>query len=84
MFMMDKVLEARYEKIFDNTYLFTKKKIEEDPNYGIKDLEALLESLYTNEGNDWLGRGDLYDLSLKAQIAACELLLHEVRGAKEA
>lgn len=80
MFMMEEVLNERYQKIFDNTYMFTKKKIEEDPSYGVNQLEALLESLYINEGNDLLGRGELYDLSIKAQIAACEILMQEIKN----
>jgi len=76
-FIMDKIIEERYDKIFENTYLFTKKKLEDDSEYGVEQLKALLKGLYVNDGNDLLGRGELYDVSLNAQIAACESLLSE-------
>lgn len=79
-FMMDEITEERYQNIFDNTYLFTKKKLEEDEDYNLTKLEALLASLYVAEGNDQLGRGELCDMSIGAQIGACELLLSEYKA----
>lgn len=82
MYWEEEVLERRYKIIFDNTYLTTKEKLEMDSNYTLENLESLLECLYSNQGNDWLGRGEIYEVSIKAQIAACEVLLEEYRQKK--
>jgi len=36
------------------------------------DLESTLKSLYITEGSDWIGRGKVQDLTMRATIAAYE------------
>jgi hypothetical protein len=40
-----------------------------------RDIERMLHTACVNEGNDWLGRGGLYDATQSATIAAYEHVL---------
>lgn len=79
MILEQEILDKRYKVIFENTYITTKEKLDEDVAYTVSSLESLLACLYSNEGNDWLGRGEIYDVAVRAQIAACEVLLEEYK-----
>jgi len=61
---------------------FLKRESERNPDNSIYELERYLSDLYTNEGNDWLGRNAYKTASLAAIIAACETLLFELREKK--
>ncbi|MTI65787.1 MAG: hypothetical protein FH753_04215 [Firmicutes bacterium] len=74
---LDEILEEKYNDTFKKVYTDLKYQKESDDTYTIDKLKALLESLYINEGNDWLGRGDIKDTVNKATIAACQKLLAE-------
>jgi len=43
------------------------------------DIEQTLKQLYINDGADWLGRGEVQDIILRATIAAYEQFLAEER-----
>lgn len=79
MILEQEILDRRYRVIFENTYMTTKEKLDTDEKYTVSSLESLLACLYSNEGNDLLGRGEIYDISVRAQIAACEVLLEEYK-----
>jgi hypothetical protein len=40
------------------------------------EFAGMLEALYVQEGNDWLGRGEAEETVLSATIAAFEAVLH--------
>ncbi|GKT29161.1 hypothetical protein ADUPG1_005178, partial [Aduncisulcus paluster] len=52
-------------------------QLENDPDYTYEHLLSFLESLYVHEGNDWYGRGELFQVKINAQIAAAECLKDE-------
>jgi hypothetical protein len=68
--------ERAYEETFEAMYtdMMYKKK-----NHSISkdDLEALLQNLYFNEGNNWAGQSDIKQTRHAATIAACEAVLAE-------
>ncbi|EJO5346316.1 hypothetical protein NRP93_000358 [Clostridium botulinum] len=74
--------EKKYDDTFEETYEFLKRSLEDDPNYTVENLKGFLETLYIQEGNDQLGRGEVRDISIYAQIAACETILTEYNNGK--
>lgn len=48
-----------------------------DPNFNLPLCEHMLETLYANQGDSWIGKGYLMELKEAATITAYELyLLH--------
>ncbi len=45
----------------------------------VEGLEELLHTAYVNQGNNWLGRGAVHEVSLSATIAAYEQTLERWR-----
>ena len=70
-------LETLFNEEYDKVYYSTKDQLENDPKYTYAHLKVFLESLYNNEGNDWYGRGELFQVKINAQIAATECLRDE-------
>ena len=69
--------EIKYDSVFTETYESLKYSLDNDENYSVSNLKDYLESLYVQQGNDWLGRGEVRDIDLNARISACEVLLSE-------
>ncbi len=44
-----------------------------DPEFNLMEMKRLLETEYVNQGNDWVGRGSLFDVVEEATLAAYEL-----------
>lgn len=72
--------ELHFNKIFEETYTSLKYSIENSQDYSSEQLKGFLQNLYMNQGNNQLGRGEAMDISIDAQIAACEALLAEYKG----
>ncbi|QGU94289.1 hypothetical protein GOM49_03405 [Clostridium bovifaecis] len=72
--------EMHFNKIFEETYNSLKYAVDNSCNYTIENLKGLLQNLYVQQGNNQLGRGEAMDISVDAQIAACETLLAEYKG----
>ena len=68
--------ERAYDETFEamHTDMMHKKK-----NHSISkaELEALLQNLYFNQGNNWEGISDIKQARHAATIAACEAVLAE-------
>ena len=71
--------EDLYEEAFEDAILFVLRKRRLKPDFTIDDLEKLLQAEYVQQGNDWVGRGELATLNQNARIAAYETLLAEWR-----
>jgi hypothetical protein len=69
--------EEKFNEVFDNIYATTKYRRFLDPDFGVKELQGLLETLYVNDGNDQGGRGKVGDIISAATIAAHEQVLAE-------
>jgi hypothetical protein len=67
--------EALYAKTFDEETLGLERRRAADPGCGAADIEGILRSLYDMDGADWLGRGEVQDITLSATIAAYELAI---------
>jgi hypothetical protein len=64
--------ESLYAKTFDQEALGLERRRSADPSCAAADIEGILRSLYVMDGTDWLGRGEVQDISLAATIAAYE------------
>ncbi|MGC9399577.1 MAG: hypothetical protein ACP5HM_10635 [Anaerolineae bacterium] len=73
--------EQRYARVFDATCRYVERRRAEF-GFNIADLEALLDNAYQRQGNDWLGRGEVYHLDQAAEIAAYESILARWRKEK--
>jgi hypothetical protein len=64
--------ERLYAKTFDMETLGLERRRSADPACAAADIEGILRSLYIMDGTDWLGRGEVQDITLSATIAAYE------------
>lgn len=69
--------DQAYRENFDRIHANLAYRRQNDPAFSLQEAEGVLKSLYTMEGNDWLGRGELGDVVMSAQIAAHEAFIHE-------
>ena len=69
----EKAFDENFERAYAN--LVHRKKNHKD--FSLQEAEGVLKHLYVMEGNDQLGRGDLGDVVVHAQIAAHEAFIHE-------
>jgi hypothetical protein len=74
---LDELQERKYIQVFEDTCYFVARRKYTDPRFSIADLERLLDTAYTREGNDWVGRGAVADIVNAATIAAYEHMLIE-------
>ncbi|MDR2078714.1 MAG: hypothetical protein LBP74_03200 [Treponema sp.] len=66
-----------YIKTFDQEIRGLERRRETDPGCTAADLEGTLQSLYVMDGADWLGRGEVGDITMAATIAAYEHFIAE-------
>ncbi len=74
---MDDYREKIYEDTFNNVCKELKLRRQSDSEFTKKELEGVLMGLYVDQGNDWVGRGEVRDIINDATISACELILSE-------
>lgn len=74
---MDDYREKIFEDTFNNVCKEMNNRKENDPQFTKENLEGVLNSLYIDQGNDWVGRGEIRDIINEATISACELILSE-------
>ncbi|MDA8425275.1 MAG: hypothetical protein M0Z80_03985 [Treponema sp.] len=64
--------EQTYRELFESVLGGLERRKAQDPGFRLADAEGTLEHLYIQDGNDWIGRGEVQDLHLGATIAAYE------------
>lgn len=65
--------------IFDNSYTSTKENLIERIKKNLisrEGVNAELDSLYKYEGLDWIGRGEIKNMSIQGSIAAYQVVLN--------
>ncbi len=79
--------EETYKQMFESTTAFVKHLKNNDEEFMIADLEAMLQSEYDRQGLAWDGRGEVVELNIEATIAALqnELIIwkKELAGMKD-
>jgi hypothetical protein len=64
--------DTLYTKTFEQEIRGLERRREADPNCTAADIEGILKGLYIMDGADWLGRGEVQDITMAATIAAYE------------
>ena len=76
--------QQRYDEVFEAVVERTRQRRARDPDFTVARLTELLETEYVNQGNDWIGRGALREVTQAATIAAYERVLTEWRAEEDA
>lgn len=69
--------DFKYEETFKQELRGLHRRRESDPGCTITDLEGMLRHLYKMDGSDWIGRGEVQDITMSATIAAYEHFIAE-------
>jgi len=67
--------EMAYESAYTEAYRSLERRRAEDASLIPEDLKGVLKHLYSSDGSDWVGRGEVQDLHLKGVIEAHEHFL---------
>jgi hypothetical protein len=65
-------MELKYDETYAETLGSLKRRRVEDSAFTLEDARRMLENMYVNDGNNWVGRGELQDIILRAIIDAHE------------
>lgn len=71
-------MEKLYRDHFEEELRGLERRLEYDPSCGVEELKGILKSLYDMSGQDWLGRGEVQNISLEASIAAYEQIIFQL------
>jgi hypothetical protein len=80
--MEERWQDTLYEKTREEELVGLERRRAADGGCRVEDVEGTLAGLYTMEGADWLGRGEVQDLILAAQIAAHEQFIAAWKAAE--
>jgi hypothetical protein len=81
---MDQELrEKKYNEVFEAMYRYLEQRRRDDPAFNIARLEDMLNAAYFRQGDDWLGKGVLYEIKMAATVAAYESYLAVWREEEE-
>jgi len=76
----DELLNRKYEDVYTSTYDGLIERLERDAGFTLDDVRGFLVDAYVYYGNDWIGRGCIFDTRQSATIAAYEAVLAELAG----
>ena len=71
---VDDLLQQVYDEAFDDAYTSFVMRRQRDPLFTRDFLQGLLNSMYVQQGNNWVGRGQTKETAHNALIAAAELV----------
>jgi hypothetical protein len=64
--------DNKYKETFEGELRGLERRRALDPRCTVADIEGTLKHLYIMDGADWIGRGDVQDITMAATIAAYE------------
>lgn len=68
-------IESKYDETYAETLSSLRRRRSDDPDFTLDDAKGVLRHLYVNDGNNWIGRGELQDTILQATIDAYEAFI---------
>ena len=71
----ERVLRRRYDEVFDALYRYLEEKRRTDPSFTPDHIRGFLKDAYVRLGNNWTGKGTLFETTQNATIAAYETFL---------
>lgn len=69
--------ENAYDETFSTTLASLQRRQADDAAFTLEDARGVLKHLYVQDGNDWVGRGELQDIVMQATIDAYERYVAE-------
>jgi hypothetical protein len=72
--------DTLYTNTFDQEVRGLERRREAGTGCTVADVEGILQGLYVMDGADWLGRGEVQDITMAATIAAYEHIIAEWKG----
>jgi len=76
--------ETSYDETYTETLRSLQRRQFDDPTFTLDDAKGQLKHLYINDGNNWVGRGELQDIIVQAMIDAYERYISERESASGA
>jgi hypothetical protein len=70
--------DVLYQKTFDDETRGLERRLLSDKNFRACDIEGMLRYFHEMEGADWLGRGEVQNITLSATIAAYECFVNKL------
>ncbi len=64
--------ETAYDETFSTTLASLERRQADDGSFTLEAARGVLKHLYVQDGNDWVGRGELQDIVMQATIDAYE------------
>jgi hypothetical protein len=74
--------DVKYEAVFEQEIRGLLRRRESDSSCTVADLEGVLQHLYHMDGADWVGRGEVQDITMAATIAAYEHIIAQWKAEK--
>ncbi|MDR2482666.1 MAG: hypothetical protein LBD08_03440 [Treponema sp.] len=74
--------DVKYQETFEQEVRGLQRRGEAEPGCTAEDLEGVLLHLYTLDGADWGGRGEVQDITMAATIAAYEYVIAEWKAGR--
>ncbi len=69
--------DEKFKEVFDDEIRVLNRRILNDKNCTLEDIQGTLDSLYILEGNNMSGRSKVNEISLSASIAAYEQFIDD-------
>ncbi|MBN2874755.1 MAG: hypothetical protein JXM71_06635 [Spirochaetales bacterium] len=73
--------EHVYEENYAKTLISLERRKEQDPSFTVEEARGVLKHLYIQDGNNWVGRGELQDIVMSATIDAYERFIEMLEAA---
>lgn len=67
--------ETSYDETYHATFKSLERRHHDDDTFLIDDAKRVLGDLYVQDGNNWVGRGELQDIVMQATIDAYECFI---------
>jgi hypothetical protein len=74
--------DIKYREVFEQEIRGLLRRRASDPACTAADLEGVLHNLYHMDGADWVGRGEVQDITMAATIAAYEHIIAQWKTEK--
>jgi hypothetical protein len=65
-------MHMKYDETYSEITVSLQRHRAKDPSFTLDDARGVLKHLYVNDGNNWVGRGELQDIVVQATIDSYE------------
>lgn len=70
-------VDDRYQQVFEDELRGLERRRANDPACTVEQIQGLLKHLYIFAGQDWDGRGKVFETTIAATLAAHEFFIAE-------